>query len=75
MKACAGCPNPAACAKAGKCMMAGKKMNYGGAVKPMMAKGGAVKKKPAALAIMIAMPAKGKGKTKMAMGGCATKKK
>lgn len=42
-----------------------------------MAKGGAVKgKKPAAgVAIMIAMPAKGKGKTKMAMGGCATKKK
>ena len=77
MKACAGCPNPAACAKAGKCLMAGKKMNYGGSVnKTMMAKGGAVKgKKPAALAIMIAMPAKGKGKTKMAMGGCATKKK
>lgn len=67
MKACAGCPNPAACAKAGKCMMAGK---------AKMAKGGAVKgKKPAALAIMIAMPAKGKGKTKMAMGGCTTKKK
>jgi len=43
-----------------------------------MAKGGAVKgKKPAAagVAIMIAMPAKSKGKTKMAMGGCATKKK
>lgn len=43
-----------------------------------MAKGGAVKgKKPgAALAIMIAMPAKGKGKTKMAMGGmCGSKKK
>lgn len=78
MKACAGCPNPAACAKAGKCMMADKKkMNYGGSVnKTMMAKGGAVKgKKPAAVAIMIAMPAKGKGKTKMAMGGCATKKK
>lgn len=86
MKTCAGCPNPAACAKAGKCLMADKKMNYGGAVKkmnyggavnkPMMAKGGAVKgKKPAAVAIMIAMPAKGKGKTKMAMGGCATKKK
>jgi hypothetical protein len=68
MKTCAGCPNPAACAKAGKCLMAGK---------PAMAKGGAVKgKKPgAALAIMIAMPVKGKGKTKMAMGGCATKKK
>lgn len=44
--------------------------------KAKMAKGGAVKgKKPAAVAIMIAMPAKGKGKTKMAMGGCATKKK
>lgn len=43
----------------------------------MMAKGGAVKKKPAAaLAIMIAMPAKGKGKTKMNMGGmCGSKKK
>lgn len=57
---------------------AGKtKMNYGGTLnKPMMAKGGAVKgKKPAAVAIMIAMPVKGKGKTKMAMGGCATKKK
>jgi hypothetical protein len=35
--------------------------------KKKMAKGG--------VAIMIAMPAKGKGKTKMAMGGCATKKK
>jgi len=69
MKACAGCPNPAACAKAGKCMMADKKK---------MAKGGAVKgKKPgAAVAIMIAMPAKGKGKTKMNMGGmCGSKKK
>ena len=67
MKACAGCPNPAACAKAGKCLMADKKK---------MAKGGAVKgKKPAAIAVMIAMPAKGKGKTKMAMGGFATKKK
>ena len=66
MKTCAGCPNPAACAKAGKCLMAGK---------PAMAKGGAVKgKKPAVAAIMIAMPMK-KGKTKMAMGGCATKKK
>jgi len=44
--------------------------------KVAMAKGGAVKgKKPAAVALMIAMPAKGKGKTKMAMGGCATKKK
>jgi hypothetical protein len=45
--------------------------------KPMMAKGGAVKKKPsAAVAIMIAMPAKGKGKTKMNMGGmCGSKKK
>lgn len=42
--------------------------------KKKMAKGGSVKK-PAAVAIMIAMPAKGKGKTKMAMGGCATKKK
>lgn len=66
MKTCAGCPNPAACAKAGKCMMAEKKM----------AKGGAVKKPGAAVAIMIAMPAKGKGKTKMAMGGmCGGKKK
>jgi hypothetical protein len=67
MKTCAGCPNPAACKKAGKCLMAEKKM----------AKGGAVKKKPgAAVAIMIAMPAKGKGKTKMAMGGmCGSKKK
>jgi hypothetical protein len=58
--------------------MAGKtKMNYGGAVKPMMAKGGMAKKPAAGVAIMIAMPAKakGKGKTKMAMGGCATKKK
>jgi hypothetical protein len=64
MKTCAGCPNPAACKKAGKCMMAGK---------TKMAKGG-MAKKPAAVAIMIAMPAKGKGKTKMAMGGCATKK-
>lgn len=65
MKTCAKCPNPAACMKAGKCMMT------------KMAKGGAVKgKKPAAgVAIMIAMPMKGKGKTKMAMGGCATKKK
>lgn len=62
MKTCAGCPNPAACKKAGKCLMA---------------KGGAVKgKKPAAVAIMIAMPAKAKGKTKMAMGGmCGSKKK
>jgi hypothetical protein len=52
-------------------------MNYGGAVKPMMAKGGMAKKPAAGVAIMIAMPAKakGKGKTKMAMGGCATKKK
>ena len=78
MKTCAGCPNPAACKKAGKCLMAEKKMNYGGAVNPMMAKGGAVKgKKPgAAVAIMIAMPAKGKGKTKMNMGGmCGSKKK
>jgi hypothetical protein len=66
MKTCAGCPNPAACKKAGKCLMAEKKMAKGGAVKG---------KKPAAVAIMIAMPAKGKGKTKMAMGGCATKKK
>lgn len=67
MKTCAGCPNPAACAKAGKCLMKEKKMAKGGAVKG---------KKPAAgIAIMIAMPAKGKGKTKMAMGGCATKKK
>jgi hypothetical protein len=41
--------------------------------KKKMAKGGSVKK-PAGIAIMIAMPAKGKGKTKMAMGGCATKK-
>jgi len=70
MKTCAGCSNPAACMKAGKCMMAEKK--------PMMAKGGAVKgKKPgAAVAIMFAMPAKGKGKTKMNMGGmCGSKKK
>lgn len=66
MKTCSGCPNPAACKKAGKCMMGEKKMAKGGAVKG---------KKPAAIAIMIAMPAKGKGKTKMAMGGCATKKK
>jgi hypothetical protein len=68
MKTCAGCPNPAACAKAGKCLMEGKKK---------MAKGGMAKKAAAGVAIMIAMPAKakGKGKTKMAMGGCATKKK
>lgn len=40
------------------------------------AKGGSVAKKPGtAVAVMIAMPAKGKGKTKMAMGGCTTKKK
>lgn len=40
------------------------------------AKGGSVAKKPgAAVAVMIAMPAKPKGKTKMAMGGCAAKKK
>ncbi len=67
MKTCAGCPNPAACMKAGKCLMAGK---------TNMAKGGAVKgKKPgAAVAIMIAMPMK--GKTKMNMGGmCGAKKK
>lgn len=68
MKACAGCPNPAACKKAGKCLMAEKKMAKGGAVKG--------KKPAAAVAIMIAMPAKGKGKTKMAMGGmCGSKKK
>jgi hypothetical protein len=50
--------------KAGKCMMT------------KMAKGGAVKgKKPAAgVAIMIAMPMKGKGKTKMACGGMTKKK-
>ncbi len=46
----------------------------GRAPQQMMAKGGAVKKKPAVAAVMIAMPVK-KGKTKMAMGGCATKKK
>jgi hypothetical protein len=49
-KPCAGCPSPAACAKAGKCMMAEskpKKMMGGGyAMKtPMMAKGGAAVKK------------------------------
>jgi hypothetical protein len=54
--------------KAGKCMMAEKKMAKGGAVKG--------KKPGAAVAIMIAMPAKGKGKTKMNMGGmCGSKKK
>ena len=64
MKACAKCTNPTACAKAGKCMMT------------KMAKGGAVKdKKPTAVAIMIAMPAKGKGKTKMACGGMSGAKK
>jgi hypothetical protein len=63
MKTCAGCPNPAACKKAGKCLMAEKKMAKG-------------KKPGAAVAIMIAMPAKGKGKTKMNMGGmCGSKKK
>lgn len=49
-----------------------------GRIQTMMAKGGVVKgKKPgAAVAIMIAMPAKGKGKTKMNMGGmCGSKKK
>jgi hypothetical protein len=78
MKTCAGCPNPAACAKAGKCLMKEKKMYMGGmAQKTAMAKGGMAKKPAAGVAIMIAMPAKakGKGKTKMAMGGCATKKK
>ncbi len=62
----------AAAARALDAQRAGKKAPPGG-----FAKGGAVKgKKPAAgVAIMIAMPAKGKGKTKMAMGGCATKKK
>lgn len=48
MKTCAGCPDPAACAKAGKCLMAGK---------AKMAKGGSVKK-PAVAAVMIAMPVK-----------------
>lgn len=68
MKTCAGCPNPAACAKAGKCLMAEKKMAKGGAVKG--------KKPSAAVAIMIAMPTKPKGKTKMNMGGmCGSKKK
>lgn len=65
---CEGCPNPAACKKAGKCLMAEKKMAKGGDVKG--------KKPGAAVAIMIAMPAKGKGKTKMNMGGmCGSKKK
>ena len=61
----------AAAARALDAQRAGKKAPPGG-----FAKGGAVKgKKPAVAAIMIAMPMKGKGKTKMAMGGCATKKK
>ena len=60
----------AAAARALDAQRAGKKAPPGG-----FAKGGAVKgKKPAVAAIMIAMPMK-KGKTKMAMGGCATKKK
>lgn len=61
----------------GGTMMPQKQIPMSPTAPTMMAKGGAIKgKKPAAaLAIMIAMPAKGKGKTKMAMGGCATKKK